>query len=71
MATHYKLLVKGAKQVVQVRKDGKEKLCGKDMQRLDILEGNEESGISILVDRYGEIIFYLIVGLLSAKYCLL
>lgn len=49
----YKLLVKGAKQVVTVRNDGNIRvLRGKEMQHVDIIDAKGEDGISILVDRW-------------------
>lgn len=49
----YKLLVKGAKQVVTVRNDGNILvLRGKEMQHVDIIDAKGEDGVSILVDRW-------------------
>lgn len=48
----YKLLVKGAKQVVTVRNDENVRvLRGKEMQHVDIINAKGEDGVSILVDR--------------------
>nr|KAG5697100.1 hypothetical protein BaRGS_002016 [Batillaria attramentaria] len=44
----YKLLVKGADQVVQVTNTGQRAKYGQDMQKIDILEG-QEGGYSILL----------------------
>lgn len=54
----YKLLVKGAKQVVTVRNDGNIRvLRGKEMQHVDIIDAKGEDGVSILVDSNGRIEF--------------
>lgn len=48
----YKLLVKGAKQVVTVRNDENVRvLRGKEMQHVDIIKAKGKDGVSILVDR--------------------
>ena len=47
----YKLLVRSAKQVVVVRYNGDRVVRGKDMKRLDILDGDDNDGINVLVNR--------------------
>lgn len=48
----YKLLVKGAKQIVTIRNDSDIRvLRGKEMQHVDIIEAEDGDGTCILVDR--------------------
>ena len=51
MAKH-RLLIKSAKQVVQVVNNGARVLKGKDMRHLSILDASEEGddGLSVVVD---------------------
>ncbi|XP_048741055.2 probable imidazolonepropionase [Ostrea edulis] len=61
----YKLLVKGAKQIVTIRNDSDIRvLRGKEMQHVDIIEAEDGDGTCILVDSYGKIEF---VGLDSER----
>nr|XP_011420937.2 probable imidazolonepropionase [Crassostrea gigas] len=61
----YKLLVKGAKQVVTVRNDENVRvLRGKEMQHVDIINAKGKDGVSILVDSNGRIEF---IGLDSER----
>ena len=46
----YKLLVKGARQVVQVSGTREPVKHGAEMKQLQVLEG-EEAGFSVLIDR--------------------
>ncbi|XP_022300190.2 putative imidazolonepropionase [Crassostrea virginica] len=54
----YKLLVKGARQVVTVRGDGAvSSLRGREMQHVDVIEAKGDDGASVLADRNGRIEF--------------
>ena len=56
MPTH-KLLIHGARQIVQVVNDGRRVQCGNDMRSVAVLQANDNvSGYSILVDRYVHIL---------------
>ena len=48
----YKLLVKGARQVVTVRGDGAvSSLRGREMQHVDVIKAKGDDGVSVLADR--------------------
>ncbi|VDI75746.1 imidazolonepropionase [Mytilus galloprovincialis] len=55
--SQYKLLVRSAKQVVTVRNDGAKVVCGKDMQAVDIIDGDDNDGVNILISKSGKIEF--------------
>lgn len=50
--SQYKLLVRSAKQVVTVRNNGVWVVRGKDMQTVDIVDGDGNDGVNVLVNRY-------------------
>ncbi|XP_077554952.1 putative imidazolonepropionase [Haemaphysalis longicornis] len=53
MADKYRLLVKNARQVVQVVDSGQQCLKGNDMKKLAILQGNDAVTFSIVVNQFG------------------
>ncbi|XP_052079851.1 probable imidazolonepropionase [Mytilus californianus] len=55
--SQYKLLVRSAKQVVTVRNNGVKVVCGKDMQVLDVIDGDDNDGVNILINKSGKIEF--------------
>ncbi|KAG0426861.1 hypothetical protein HPB47_026043 [Ixodes persulcatus] len=55
MAAKYRLLLKNARQVVQVVNNGENCLKGDSMKTLAILEGTDSHGFSLVVDQFGMI----------------
>ncbi|PIK37027.1 putative imidazolonepropionase [Apostichopus japonicus] len=55
MEKHFRLLVKNAKQVVQVCSKGERILTGAGMKKLSILNESNKDGISIVINREGNI----------------
>ncbi|XP_076448422.1 putative imidazolonepropionase [Babylonia areolata] len=53
MPGSFKLLVKNARQVLQVCGAREAVRCGQDMDRLQLLEGKDQEGLSVLIDRKG------------------
>lgn len=51
MEKHFRLLVKNAKQVVQVCSKGERILTGAGMKKLSILNESNKDGISIVINR--------------------
>lgn len=56
-AAHFKLLIRSAKQIVQVVKNGERVVVGEDMKKISVLEGAENDRYSLVVSKLVILLF--------------